>query len=419
MSAHCAVIEAGPGMIRRLCCGTGMVADAEVAGAALDAIDDAVVLVNERLVSVDSLWRAVLRSLDCGQWETQKTIVLVHPSWWATARVEVVTTAAGILADKVVTRRRSWLLARAAPDRQATVVVEIAERLVVVTGAAVVAEPRRGDPHRIAERVAHVVVEMTRGSTAAVLIDAPGTISGAAALATVIAAAVRLSGADLTVVVVDDARLQRLAAVGVPAAEERSTSRPVEGACGASSRHRYRVRAPLLVAGVALTAAVLAIGTFHGPRVPAAKDMPTTFLVEGRIALTVPAAWSVQRVVAGPGSARIQVTSPSDPEVALHVTQSPVAQETLSGTAESLRRALDAAPSGVFVDFNPAGRSAGRPAVTYREVRAGHDIRWTVLLDGVVRIGVGCQSRPGGEDAVREVCEQAVRSARALKRATS
>jgi hypothetical protein len=38
-----------------------------------------------------------------------------------------------------------------------------------------------------------------------------------------------------------------------------------------------------------------------------------------------------------------------------------------------------------------------------------------VLLDGAVRISVGCQSRPGGEDAVRDVCEQAVRSAHAVQ----
>jgi len=141
---------------------------------------------------------------------------------------------------------------------------------------------------------------------------------------------------------------------------------------------------------------------------------PTTFLVEGRVALSVPAAWPVQRVVTGPGSARVQVTSPADPEVALHITQSPVAGETLSGTAERLKRAIDAEPAGVFVDFNPSGSSAGRPSVTYREVRPGHHVRWTVLLDGPVRISVGCQSRPGDEDAVRDACEQAVRSAHAI-----
>jgi type VII secretion-associated protein (TIGR03931 family) len=416
MSGHCAVIEVGPGTIRRLCCRAGMLVDAEMAKTALDAIDDAVALENERPVAVDSLWCALLRSLDCGSAET---VLLVHPSWWATARVEMVATAAEVLADKVVTRRRSWLLAQAAPDRQAAVVVEIAERLVVVTAAAVVAEPRRGDPHRVAERVAHVVkTKMTLDSTAVVLIDASATISGAAALATMIAAALQLSGADLTVVIVDDAQLQRLAAAGIPLVEERCTPRPAEAARGASSSHRNRLLVPILVGGLMLAAAVPAMITFGSHRVPSAERPPTTFLVEGRIALTIPAAWPVRRVVAGPGSVRLQITSPSDPQVALHVTQSTVAQDSLSLTAESLKRALDAAPAGVFVDFNPAGRSAGRPAVTYREVRADHDIRWTVLLDGTVRIGVGCQSRLGGEEAVRDVCEQAVRSARALKRTT-
>jgi type VII secretion-associated protein (TIGR03931 family) len=79
-----------------------------------------------------------------------------------------------------------------------------------------------------------------------------------------------------------------------------------------------------------------------------------------------------------------------------------------------LKRAIAAAPAGVFLDFDPSGVSAGRSAVTYREIRPGHQVRWTVLLDGAVQISIGCQSRPGGEDAVREVCEQAVRSAHAI-----
>jgi type VII secretion-associated protein (TIGR03931 family) len=110
----------------------------------------------------------------------------------------------------------------------------------------------------------------------------------------------------------------------------------------------------------------------------------------------------------------VQVTSPSDAEMSLHVTQSRVALDSLSATAESLKQAIDAEASGVFVDFNPAGNVAGRPAVTYREVRPGHDIRWTVLVDKAVRISVGCQSRRGQEDAMRRVCDLAVRSARAL-----
>ena len=61
------------------------------------------------------------------------------------------------------------------------------------------------------------------------------------------------------------------------------------------------------------------------------------FLVEGRVALTVPASWLTQRVIAGPGSARVQVTSPSDPEVALHVTQSPTSRRD----ADRCRRSVE------------------------------------------------------------------------------
>jgi type VII secretion-associated protein (TIGR03931 family) len=96
------------------------------------------------------------------------------------------------------------------------------------------------------------------------------------------------------------------------------------------------------------------------------------------------------------------------------VTQSRVALSSLAATAEFLKSAIDAAPVGVFVDFNPASRSAGRPVVTYREIRAGHDIRWTVWVDKAVRISIGCQSRTGRDDAVRQECELAIRSARAL-----
>jgi type VII secretion-associated protein (TIGR03931 family) len=88
--------------------------------------------------------------------------------------------------------------------------------------------------------------------------------------------------------------------------------------------------------------------------------------------------------------------------------------ETLSGAAERLKHAIDAEAAGVFVDFNPSSVTAGRPAVTYREVRAHHEVRWTVLLDGPVRISIGCQSRPGDAATIRDACEQAVRSAHAI-----
>ncbi|WP_078846215.1 type VII secretion-associated protein, partial [Mycobacterium tuberculosis] len=187
---------------------------------------------------------------------------------------------------------------------------------------------------------------------------------------------------------------------------------PADPAARPATRSRVPTLARVAAAGVALALLAPAAVVRHGATT--LQRPPTTLLVEGRVALTIPADWSTQRVVSGPGSARVQVTSPADPEVALHVTQSPVPGETLPGTAQRLKRAIDASPAGVFVDFNPSDIRAGRPAVTYREVRAGHQVRWTILLDGAVRISVGCQSGPGHEDLLREVCAQAVRSVHAV-----
>ena len=405
MSGHPTIIEAGPGTIRRLCCGTSLTADSdasELISAALGAIDDRVALVGERPVAVDSLWGAALRSVNCGSLEAQTAMVVVHPSWWSSARVGVVTSAAQTVADCVLARPRSSLMAQAS-GAGAAVAVEIAERLVVITGAEVVAIPRRTEPHRTAEEVAAAIAEMTRDVSAVVLIDAPSTVVEAPALARLIADAARGSGR--TVAQLDDARLARLAR-----AAQQVRSAPSAGGV----RSRARTLRGLAAAVVVLVAAVPLVTTGGRHRVAAVQTAPTTFLVEGHVALTVPANWPTQRIVAGPGSARVQVTSPSDPEVALHITQSPVPGETLRDTAERIKRAIDAERAGVFVDFNPSGSSADRAAVTYREVRPGHHVRWTVLLDGAVRISVGCQSRPGDEDAVRAVCEQAVRSAHAI-----
>ncbi|OBK52455.1 type VII secretion-associated protein [Mycobacterium kubicae] len=387
MSGHRAVIEAGPGDIRRICCAAGI--SGKVADSALAAIDDDVALVGERPVAVASLWSTTLRTLASGH---PDGVVVVHPSWWSAARIGVVTTAAGTLGVDAQTHPRSWLLAQALPDAADAAVIEIADQLVAVTGTTVAAVPRPAGPGQVLELIDH--------TSAVVLIDAPNTIAGAQPLASAIADAVQQ-----TVVVVDDARLTRLArrAGAIP---------PTKPAEAPPPRSVARVGAGVVLAALAL--AVPALAAAHHSRPSQPHPAPNSVLVEGRVALTVPADWSAQRVVAGPGSARVQVTSPDDPEVALHVTQSQVPGETLAGTAERLNRAIDAAPAGVFVDFRPSDISAGRPAVTYREVRVDHHVRWTVLLDGDVRISIGCQSRPGASHAVRAACEQAVGSAHAV-----
>lgn len=408
MNGHPAIVETGPGTIRRLCCATGSVVDAEsldTVRAALDAIDDRVALVGERPVAVDALWETALRSAICGHGDAP---VVVHPSWWSAARVGVVRAAGAAVAGEVRTRTRSSLLMQAsgaAPE--GTVVVEIAERLVAITTSEVTAVPRNAEPQSVARDVAGIVAGT---APVAVLIDTPSAVTGASALATLIADAVRGTGPESpNIDQINDIRLARLARPARPAR--------AAGAPAGAGRWRGRTLSALGAAVIVVAAAAPTALTMGRPGVAAPKPVPTaptTFLVEGRVALSVPTTWSTRRVLSGPGSARVQVTSPTDPEVALHITQSPVAGETLNGTADRLKRAIDAEPPGVFVDFDPSGTSAGRPAVTYREVRAGHQVRWTVLLDGPVRISIGCQSRPGGEDTVRDACEQAVRSAHAI-----
>jgi len=415
MSGHRAIIETGPGVIRRLCCGTSEGADAEITRSALESVDDRVATVDGAPVAVDSLWRAALRSVDCRRPAPQKTMVVVHPSWWSSSRVAVVTTAAKSLADDVLARPRSWLLKQSStvkPEATA-VVVEIAERLVAIAGVEVVAVPRRNRPHPVAERVASVVDGIACGATTIVLLDAPTMVAGAPELATLIAGALRRRGQ--TVMQIGDAALPRLAGLAQSSlsVHDEPSSPQSHANVGGNRPHAWMLRG-LAAAAVVLAAAAPAVAAMGRHAVTRVDTAPTTLLVEGRVALTVPADWPTQRVVAGPGSARVRVTSPSDPEAALHITQSPVPDDSLSDTAERLKRAIDAEPAGVFVDFNPSGNAAGRPAVTYRELRPSHQVRWTVLVDATVRISIGCQSRPGGEDAVRDVCEQAVRSAHAI-----
>lgn len=412
MSGHRAIVEAGPGTIRRLCCATSAVVGdemADVVRAALDAVDDRVALVGERPVTVEALWEAALRSARRGHGDGT---IVVYPSWWSAARVGVVSAAAAGVAGQLHTR--SSLLTRASRvAADATVAVEIAERLVAVIAGEVTAIPRTAGPREVARDVAGVVAAMAPD---AVLIDTPSGVVGASVLARLIADAVRGASRDIPdIIEVNDIRLARIARSAFPAATHSSgaaASSPVR-----AGRARSRMPSAVGAAAIVVAAAAPTAVTMGRPDEVARRPVetaPTTFLVEGRVALSVPATWSSRRVVGGPGSARVQVTSPTDPDLALHITQSSVAGETLSGAAERLKRAIDAEAPGVFVDFNPSATSAGRPAVTYREVRPGHQVRWTVLVDGPVRISIGCQSRAADEGAVRDACEQAVRSAHAI-----
>jgi hypothetical protein len=240
MSGHRAIIEAGPGEIRRLCCGPSIAADtdaSEIRDAALHAIDDRVGLVDGRPVAVDALWSAALRSLDCATDGAGNGTVVVHPSWWSSSRVGVVTAAAKSMPGDVSVRPRSWLLSQASnADPEAMAVVEIAERVVAIVGAETVGVARGVEQGLVAEEVATVIGEMSSGTTAVVLIDVPSTVAEAPGLAAAIASEVRNSGLGAD----GPTEPERViaTAVGLECRRRSITTPHVEGACCGRCRLR-------------------------------------------------------------------------------------------------------------------------------------------------------------------------------------
>ena len=178
---------------------------------------------------------------------------------------------------------------------------------------------------------------------------------------------------------------------------------------GRPARPRRLLVTALLAAGAVVVPAAVAL---TGRVLPAPKGALGVSVAEGRMVVRIPAHWTVERVTGGPGSRRLQVSAPQDPGIALHLTWSYAPETTLEQAAGVLSRAIADEIPGVFVDMRVAVEVAGRPAVTYREVRPGRVIAWSVVLAGVTRISIGCQSPPGREADVRAACEEAVRSAR-------
>ncbi|MGV0991650.1 MAG: type VII secretion-associated protein [Mycobacterium sp.] len=289
------VLEVGPATVRRLDAGTDP--PVEMVTAALDGIDDPLVLLDERPVRVDDLLRSLIAQALGGRCAD---VVVVHPSGWPDPRVARVVRAVAASADRVVPVTRAEFARRQPPTVS----------------------------RRIRLRRSHV------------------TVTALAALAVAGVVAMRLHG-----------------------------------------------------------------------RPPTSSALPaviTSTVVEGRIAVVIPDGWAVERLTRGPGSRRVRVSSPVDPDQALHITQSYAPGTTLADAGAVLGRAVATQPPGVFVDFRPDAVVAGRPAVTYREQRTGRAIRWVVLLDGSTRISIGCQSAAGAEIGIGAVCEQAIRSAHEL-----
>ncbi|GLP82314.1 type VII secretion-associated protein [Mycobacterium antarcticum] len=373
-----AVVVVGPGLIT----GPGTV-DRDDAVTALECIDDDLALLEDRVVAVDDVWRDVLGSAAGGPCAR---MFLICPSWWPEARVDRVVAAAEWWSASVSVLTRVEVL------KTAATVVEVAPDLLVVQ-----TDGRR----RVIART---------GADAAVLDAVVSSVDGLAAVTVDVPAGVTPFGAELVgalrrrgVDVTCESDQTLVAAVRRDDAARRAEH---------SVRHHLTPRAAALAVAIlsvaALTTAALGLG-------PAPDELPpAAWLVEGRVALEVPAQWTVERVTSGPGSARVQVVSTIDRIEAIHLTQSWVPEgQTLDAAAVALAKALAEQPDGIFVDFTPAGERAHRPAVTYREIRPDRHIDWTVLLDGHVRIAIGCQGaadRPG--PAVP--CDRAIRSAHAV-----
>lgn len=389
------VVEVGPGTVRRF--------DGEPprwASIALASIDDDIALVDECPIAVDELWHDVLHGAMA---DSLGTAVLVYPSWWAPSRREVISRAARGLAAEIVLADRTSVLRAIDPGSPVTTVEIDAEFVCVCPpGENTRAESRLAGDDSAADAVAAKIPPQT-----VVIIDAPAKVNGSEALGRAIAERLRTTAAQVTLA----------SATSVCAASRRLlTPPPVDPGKAAGTPLGHR-RAAVALIGTVASVAVLG-GTGLVARHAAGDRQhggPSTMLVEGRVELAVPTSWSAERVTAGSGSARLQLVSPTDRDLAIHLTQSVVLpRRSLRDEALFLQSALAAQPFGVFTDFDGSARIGAKRVVAYRELRKDRRIAWAVLIDGGLRIAIGCESAPGREAMVREVCGQAIESAHAV-----
>ena len=264
-------VEVGPATVR----GADPVDD-DLARAAIESIDDTLMLVDDRPVSVRAVMAALLRSA-AGSGADGLTVV--HPTWWSRRRVKAVLDAAGDICGAAVAVARSEALGDGCEA-----IVEIAAQHVAVISADVCTITRTSD-----DAVSAAVVHHIGYARAAVVDVPPGVVT------------VAMTGTH---------------PVRLP------SSKP---APAAPSPERPGLRAiPVLVGALLAAASVGAVAIRYDATPPVAAEEASTLLVEGRAAVVVPARWTVRRITDGRGSARVQITSPVDAAIALHVTQSPL-----------------------------------------------------------------------------------------------
>lgn len=414
---------------------------------AVAALDDDMALLPGRVVPSRALWAALFESLltDRNAPVRLDSLVLIHPTTWGPARRTLLSSAARMMAATLTVRSRAFALAergvRADLSGRSLVVVEVSPKEVAVAlvGPGSDGEPAAtvrhledrswetrsaADVARAVGRAVERVVRDERPGVAAILVDSADKDMGEAIVDAIdrIGLTPGVSQVAVDSVFREMGQVARTSAFLDQGVVEPVATRPASAwTPGAPARSTPRLPRWWPAAAIGLAAAIVVTGvvlTVAATRSrPPAPAIATSLLVEGRVQLMVPAEWAVRRIPAGgAGSARVEVISPADPEAVVHVTQVRVKPaETLAATAETLRAAMEKEPQGAFTDFRADDRKMDRPAVTYTEVREGHDIAWTVLLDGDMRIGVGCQFKKDSYADVRQACELATRTVHAIK----
>ena len=194
---------------------------------AIGCIDDQIAVLGERLVEVARLWSDILEVI---AGEPAEALVLVFPTWWSSARVELVTAAAHNVAAEVVVLQRASVLGA---DSDATV-IEFSEEFVVTAppGSEVTVLPR--GEHDVAAPL---------GAAGSILVDVPADVSPLGPTLTA-----QLRAAGIPVAHSDRHRLLRAVTAALPdrAVGDRTGDRP-----------RPSRRTVAVLAGAVLSAAAI------------------------------------------------------------------------------------------------------------------------------------------------------------------
>src|SRR5690606_13488069 len=246
--------------------------DPELGAAAVEFIDDELALVAGKPRSVTGLWRQVLHAAAGAD---PPAVRLICPRWWSRDRVQRVFDAARTVAELVEVHRRAELLAERAGTTGA--VVEIAPEHVAVCAAGTVELVARSDDVDGVCSVVCATVTTLPVRPAAVLVDAPAEVPGAAVLAGILADRLRRRRIAVTVAEPDWWRQP-------PAEPERKTRAPGK-TDRFGARRRRRPAAGGVVAGAVLAALTLTLmGVWPSSAGPERTEttmpdsMPTTLL---------------------------------------------------------------------------------------------------------------------------------------------